>query len=63
MDELGLQALIDLHSGPGSQNGYDNSGRYNTKYIDKSYDIYGLKSKSCIKQPKLVLTSIMLSPV
>ena len=27
MDELGLQALIDLHSGPGSQNGYDNSGR------------------------------------
>ena len=28
MDELGLQALIDLHAGPGSQNGYDNSGRY-----------------------------------
>merc|ERR1719402_690660 len=27
MDELGLQASIDLHAGPGSQNGFDNSGR------------------------------------
>lgn len=25
--ELGLQALIDLHGLPGSQNGFDNSGR------------------------------------
>ena len=25
--ELGLKALLDLHAGPGSQNGFDNSGR------------------------------------
>ena len=27
MEELGLRALLDLHAAPGSQNGYDNSGR------------------------------------
>ena len=27
MDELGLVANIDLHGAPGSQNGFDNSGR------------------------------------
>ena len=27
MDELGLAANIDLHGAPGSQNGFDNSGR------------------------------------
>jgi len=27
IDELGMKALIDLHAGPGSQNGFDNSGR------------------------------------
>ena len=38
MDELGLQALIDLHSGPGSQNGYDNSGkRGDAHWVDDTY--------------------------
>jgi len=38
MDELGLQALIDLHSGPGSQNGYDNSGRRGeAHWVDDTY--------------------------
>ena len=32
MDELGLKALIDLHSGPGSQNG-DNSSFYHSEII------------------------------
>lgn len=27
MDKIGLQVSLDLHTGPGSQNGYDNSGR------------------------------------
>jgi len=27
MDKYGLKASMDLHTGPGSQNGYDNSGR------------------------------------
>jgi len=27
MDQLGLQAVLEIHTGPGSQNGYDNSGR------------------------------------
>jgi len=27
LDELGMKGLIDLHAGPGSQNGFDNSGR------------------------------------
>merc|ERR1712168_40314 len=27
LDELGMKAEIDLHAGPGSQNGFDNSGR------------------------------------
>ena len=26
-DEVGLKVLIDLHAAPGSQNGFDNSGR------------------------------------
>ena len=26
-DELGVKVLIDLHAAPGSQNGFDNSGR------------------------------------
>ena len=26
-DDLGLKVLIDLHAAPGSQNGFDNSGR------------------------------------
>ena len=38
MDELGLQALIDLHAGPGSQNGYDNSGRRgDPHWVDDTY--------------------------
>ena len=38
MDELGLQALIDLHAGPGSQNGYDNSGRRGeVHWVDETY--------------------------
>ena len=38
MDELGLQALIDLHAGPGSQNGYDNSGkRGEVHWVDETY--------------------------
>ena len=38
MDELGLQALIDLHAAPGSQNGYDNSGRRGAAHwVDFSY--------------------------
>jgi len=38
MDELGLQALIDLHAGPGSQNGYDNSGkRGDAHWVDDTY--------------------------
>ena len=38
MDELGLQALIDLHAGPGSQNGYDNSGRRGeAHWVDDTY--------------------------
>ena len=38
MEELGLRALIDLHSGPGSQNGYDNSGRRGkAHWVDSSY--------------------------
>jgi len=38
MDELGLKAKIDLHSGPGSQNGYDNSGRRGeAHWVDDSY--------------------------
>ena len=38
MDELGLQALIDLHAGPGSQNGYDNSGkRGEAHWVDSTY--------------------------
>jgi len=38
MDELGLKASIDLHSGPGSQNGYDNSGkRGDVHWVDESY--------------------------
>jgi len=37
-DELGLQALIDLHAGPGSQNGYDNSGRRGeAHWVDDTY--------------------------
>merc|ERR1719391_1248966 len=27
LDELGMKGLIDLHAAPGSQNGFDNSGR------------------------------------
>jgi len=27
MEEYGLKASFDLHTGPESQNGYDNSGR------------------------------------
>ncbi len=26
-DEIGLKILLDLHGAPGSQNGFDNSGR------------------------------------
>ena len=26
-NELGLKCILDLHTGPESQNGYDNSGR------------------------------------
>ena len=38
MDEYGLKALIDLHSGPGSQNGYDNSGRRGeAHWVDDTY--------------------------
>lgn len=38
MEELGLQASIDLHSGPGSQNGYDNSGRRGEiHWVDDTY--------------------------
>ena len=38
MDELGLKALIDLHAGPGSQNGYDNSGRRGeAHWVDDTY--------------------------
>ena len=38
MDELGLKALIDLHAGPGSQNGYDNSGRRGeAHWVDETY--------------------------
>ena len=38
MNELGLKALIDLHAGPGSQNGYDNSGRRGeAHWVDDTY--------------------------
>eukprot|EP00091_Calanus_sinicus_P018545 TRINITY_DN4273_c0_g1_i3.p1 TRINITY_DN4273_c0_g1~~TRINITY_DN4273_c0_g1_i3.p1 ORF type:complete len:455 (-),score=140.35 TRINITY_DN4273_c0_g1_i3:20-1384(-) len=38
MDELGLQASMDMHSGPGSQNGYDNSGkRGEVHWVDDTY--------------------------
>ena len=38
MGELGLKAVIDLHAGPGSQNGYDNSGRRGqAHWVDASY--------------------------
>jgi len=38
MDELGLKGLIDLHAGPGSQNGYDNSGRRGEPHwVDDTY--------------------------
>ncbi len=29
-DDLGLRVLLDLHAAPGSQNGFDNSGRMGT---------------------------------
>ena len=38
MEELGLKAVLDLHAGPGSQNGYDNSGRRGkAHWVDASY--------------------------
>jgi glucan 1,3-beta-glucosidase len=38
LDELGLKVNIDLHTGPGSQNGYDNSGRAGeTHWVDDTY--------------------------
>jgi len=38
MDEIGLKASLDLHTGPGSQNGYDNSGRRGeAHWVDGSY--------------------------
>ena len=38
LEELGLKALLDLHAGPGSQNGYDNSGRRGkAHWVDASY--------------------------
>jgi len=36
--ELGLQCVLDLHTGPESQNGYDNSGRRgDIHWVDGSY--------------------------
>jgi len=38
MDKIGLQVSLDLHTGPGSQNGYDNSGRRGeSHWVDGSY--------------------------
>lgn len=38
MDYFGLQAVLDLHTGPGSQNGYDNSGkRGDIHWVDFDY--------------------------
>jgi len=38
MEELGIRASLDLHTGPGSQNGYDNSGRRGpVRWVDGSY--------------------------
>ena len=47
-EEIGLKVLIDLHGAPGSQNGFDNSGRRgdvnwfqpgNLTNIDRTLDI------------------------
>jgi len=38
MEKYGLKASLDLHTGPGSQNGYDNSGRRGEiHWVDESY--------------------------
>jgi len=38
LDYLGMKAEIDLHSGPGSQNGFDNSGRRGeVHWVDETY--------------------------
>jgi len=38
MEKYGMAASMDLHSGPGSQNGYDNSGRRGEiHWVDQSY--------------------------
>jgi len=38
LDELDMKAEIDLHGGPGSQNGFDNSGkRGDIHWVDESY--------------------------
>jgi len=38
MEKYGLKASMDLHTGPGSQNGYDNSGRRGPiHWVDDSY--------------------------
>ena len=47
-DEIGLKVLIDLHGAPGSQNGFDNSGRRgdigwisDEAYLDRTLDVLG----------------------
>ena len=52
MDELGLAANIDLHGAPGSQNGFDNSGRAGGAHwvewgqVDRTKEIIRLISKT-----------------
>ena len=37
-DEIGLKVLIDLHGAPGSQNGFDNSGKAsNVEWVDETH--------------------------
>ena len=37
MEELGVQVILQLHTGPGSQNGYDNSGHQYVKNYSLSF--------------------------
>ena len=40
-DEIGLKVLIDLHGAPGSQNGFDNSGRRGpARWLDEDAEVY-----------------------
>ena len=63
-DECNLRVILDLHSAPGCQNGFDNGGILNVcewhtkkEYIDHCLDVLERLAERYRTQPMLVITS------